>query len=151
MKLLLATDGSVHSSAALEEIAGSPYPPESSVHIISIINNVVLARGNAPMGAASEFYAESGRIAMGKAKENIENAERVLQMKNPALPVTTAIINGSPKSVILQEAEKLEVDLIFVGSHGYGPVKRFVLGSVSQAVALHAKCSVRIVKIKNKE
>lgn len=151
MKLLLATDGSLYSNAALEEIANSPYPPESSVHVISIINNVVLARGNAPMGAVNKFYAESGRMAMEKAKENIEDAERVLQMKTPALSVSTAIINGSPKSVILQEAEKLEVDLIIVGSHGYGPVKRFVLGSVSQAVALHAKCSVRIVKIKNKE
>ena len=151
MKLLFATDGSVYSSAALEEIVNSPYPPESSVHIISIINNAVLARGNAPMGAANEYYAEAGRIASSKAKDNVESAAKVLQMKNPALPVTTAIINGSPKSVILQEAEKLEVDLIIVGSHGYGPVKRFVLGSVSQAVALHSKCSVRIVKIKNKE
>ncbi len=51
--------------------------------------------------------------------------------------------------MILEEAENLETDLIIVGSHGYGAVKRFLLGSVSQAVALHAKCSVEIVRIKN--
>ncbi len=149
MKLLFATDGSAYSKAALEEIAYSPYPPESSVHIISIIDNVVFTPGNASMGAMNEYYAEAGRMAMGKAKDNIESAEKVLQIKNPALTVTTAIINGSPKSVILEEAEKLEADLIMVGSHGYRAVKRFVLGSVSHAVALHAKCSVEIVKIKN--
>ena len=149
MKLLFATDGSAYSEAALEVIANTPYPYESSVHIISIIDNIVFTPGNAPMGAMNEHYAEAGRVAMTKAKDIIENAEKVLQTKNPSLAITTAIINGSPKSVILEEAEKLETDLIIVGSHGYGAVKRFLLGSVSQAVALHAKCSVEIVRIKN--
>ncbi len=151
MKLLFATDGSAYSNAALEKIANSPYPPESSIHIISIIDNIVFTPGNAPMGAMNEYYAEATRIALSKAKDNIENAEKVLRMKNAALTVTTAIINGSPKSVILEEAEKFGADLIIVGSHGYGAVKRFLLGSVSQAVALHAKCSVEIVRIKNKK
>ncbi len=149
MKLLFATDGSAYSKAALEVIANRPYPSESSVHIISIIDNVVFTPGNAPMGAMNEYYAEAGRMAMTKAKDNIENSEKVLQTKNPSLAITTAIINGSPKSVILEEAEKLEADLIIVGSHGYGAVKRFLLGSVSQAVASHAKCSVEIVRVKN--
>lgn len=151
MKLLFATDGSDYSQAAVAEIATSPYPAESSVHIISIIDNVVFTPGNAPMGAMNEFYAESGRMALRKAKENIEKAEKILQMKNPDLTITTAIINGSAKSVILEEAEKSGTDLIIVGSHGYGAVKRFLLGSVSQTVALHAKCSVQIVRIKNRK
>ena len=151
MKLLFATDGSEYSKAALEEIANSPYPVGSSVHIISIIDNVVFTPGNAPMGAMNEYYAEAGRMALSKAKDNIKNAEEVLQMKNPILTVTTAIINGSPKSIILEESEKFGADLIIVGSHGYRAVKRFLLGSVSQAVALHAKCSVEIIRIKNKK
>ena len=56
------------------------------------------------------------------------------------------MIEGPPKLVILEEAEKFGADLIVVGSHGYGFVERFLLGSVSQAVAVHAKCSVEIVR-----
>ena len=48
--------------------------------------------------------------------------------------------------MIVEEAERWGADLILVGSHGYGSVKRFMLGSVSQAVATHAPCSVEIVR-----
>lgn len=150
MKILFATDGSTYSKAALEEIAIRPYPAQSSMHIISIIDNVLVTTQNAPMGALNEFYAESGRKAEKSAEKTVKNAAKVLRTKNPELTITTAILNGSPKSVIIEEAETFGADLIIVGSHGYGAVKRFMLGSVSQAVALHAKCSVEIIRIQNK-
>jgi nucleotide-binding universal stress UspA family protein len=62
------------------------------------------------------------------------------------LLIETMVVDGSPKEVIVEEAEKWDADLILIGSHGYGNVKRFMLGSVSQAVATHAPCSVQIVR-----
>jgi nucleotide-binding universal stress UspA family protein len=46
----------------------------------------------------------------------------------------------------LSEAAEWEADLIVVGSHGRRGVNRFLLGSVSEAVALHANCSVEIIR-----
>ncbi|HEX5084219.1 MAG TPA: universal stress protein [Blastocatellia bacterium] len=63
--------------------------------------------------------------------------------------VTTMIKSGSPKEVILDESESWDADLIVLGSHGYGGWRRFLLGSVSHAVATHAHCSVEIVRKKN--
>jgi nucleotide-binding universal stress UspA family protein len=57
-----------------------------------------------------------------------------------------SILPGSPKAVILEEAEAFGADLIVVGSHGHGALERFLLGSVSQAMTLHARCSVEIVR-----
>jgi nucleotide-binding universal stress UspA family protein len=57
-------------------------------------------------------------------------------------------MSGSPKRVILEEAEAFGADLIVVGSHGYGMVERFLLGS-SPGRALHA--SVRSVCAANAE
>jgi nucleotide-binding universal stress UspA family protein len=49
-------------------------------------------------------------------------------------------------SDILDEVEKWGADLIVLGSHGYRGWRRFLLGSVSHAVATHARCSVEIVR-----
>ena len=146
MKILLATDGSAHSKAAVEEVARRPFPLNTKVRIVSVYERIQLVTAMGPMGVSQEYYAEADLHAL-KAAENItENAAKILRKKNSALTITTIVIEGSPKSVILKEAETFGADLIVVGSHGLGAVERFLLGSVSQAVALHAKCSVEIVR-----
>ena len=98
------------------------------------------------MGVSHEYNAKFDENAFKNAEKNAKSAAEILENKNPNLLVTTKIVAGSPKSVILNEAEKFKADLIIVGSHGYGAIERFVLGSVSHSVALHAKCSVEIVR-----
>jgi len=67
------------------------------------------------------------------------------------LPVTTAVVVDSARDAILDQAEVWGADLIVVGSHGCRGYKRFLLGSVSQAVAAQAKCSVEIVRAPQKD
>lgn len=146
MKILLATDGSEQSKAAVNEIAARPFPPDTSIRIVSAYERTSLLTRVEPMGVSEEFYARADHDALKAAEEATENAAKVLRDKNPTLIVTTIATDGSPKSVILDEAKAFGADLIVVGSHGYGMVKRFLLGSVSHAVALHATCSVEIVR-----
>ena len=72
MKILLATDGSVHSKAAVEEVARRPFPPKTSVRIISVIDRAALARNIGPMGGLSEYYAEADRNALKSAEDAIK-------------------------------------------------------------------------------
>lgn len=146
MKILLATDGSAYSKAAIDEIANRSYPIKTQVRIVSVYDRVQLITAMGPMGVSQEYYAAADLQASKAAEEAIESGSKILHKKNPSLTISTIVIQGSPKSSILEEAEKFGADLIVVGSHGYGAVERFLLGSVSQAVALHAKCSVEIVR-----
>lgn len=146
MKILLATDGSAYSKAAVEEVARRPFPPSTRIHIISVIDKAALLRNIGAMGLLNEYYTEAVGNARKYAEDAIAHAANILHKQNTSLSITTAVIEGSPKSVILDEAEKFNSDLIVVGSHGAGAVKRFLLGSVSHAVSLHAKCSVEIVR-----
>lgn len=146
MKILLATDGSAYSKAAVEAVAARPLQPDTEVRIISAYERTPLIMTIDPIGVSQEYYDEAYQVALKAAEDATGNAAKILRSKNPELAITTTIIEGSPKDVILKEAETFGADLIVVGSHGYGAVERFLLGSVSQNVALHAKSSVEIVR-----
>ena len=149
MKILLAIDGSANSKAMVKEFAGRTFAPSTKVRIVTAFeNSAPLARE--PMGVLAEYYTETERLTLELSKSLTASTAKILLKKNPKLIITTAEIEGSPKHVILEEATTFGADLIVVGSHGYGTIDRFLLGSVSHAVALHAKCSVEIVRKKNK-
>ncbi|MFN2407796.1 MAG: universal stress protein [Pyrinomonadaceae bacterium] len=62
------------------------------------------------------------------------------------LKASGEVLSGKPKEIILEDAKKWNADLIVVGSHGRRGFKRFLLGSVSEAVAMNAHCSVVVVR-----
>ena len=59
---------------------------------------------------------------------------------------STELHAGDPADVICRRARELDADLIVVGSRGLGTLDRFLLGSVSAAVAQRAPCSVLVVR-----
>ena len=152
MKIILATDGSSHSKEMVKQFAGRTFAPNTKVRIICAYEKSYYMLNTAPMGAMTAYYDTADKYSQKKAEDAIENAVTTLRKKNPKLSISTAVIEGSPKSVILDEAEKFGADLIVVGSNGHGAVAAFLMGSVSHAVVLHAKCSVEIVRNrKNKQ
>ncbi len=147
MKILLATDRSIHSNAAIEEVANRPFPTGTQVLVLSVYENTsVIVSEPAPMGGLAGDYEEAGYSAMDLAEDAVKIASEIIKEKNPGLTISSKVINESPKEGILKEAESFGADLIVIGSHGRSALSRFLLGSVSHAVALHANCSVEIVR-----
>lgn len=147
MKILLAVDGSPCSDAAVSEIAGRPFPTDSQVRVISVVEPPAPLVAEPWMGSA-DYFAEVEKIEQERARQAVEGAATKLRegAESRSLQVTTDVLTGSPKRVIVEEAEGWGADLIVVGSHGYRSWERMLLGSVSQAVAMHAECSVEIVR-----
>lgn len=148
MKILLATDGSDYSKAAVNSVAERPWPEGSEVMIVSATEIP-----NVPMSEAwampDSYYKELDGAAKAQAEAAVNTAAwRIKAGKTPGLEIITVIKNGHAKEVILDKAEKWGADLIVLGSHGYNGWQRFLLGSVSHAVAAHAHCSVEIVRQK---
>jgi nucleotide-binding universal stress UspA family protein len=136
MRILIGVDDSSFSRIAVEEVARRMWAPGTAVKILSVVESPYDPEGQ---GAMSENPYKIARAA-------IDGATEVLRRSGNKFEITSDIAEGSPKRVILDEAEAWEADLIVVGSHGRRGLDRFVLGSVSQAVALHAHCSVEIVR-----
>ncbi|ESW35101.1 hypothetical protein PHAVU_001G206900 [Phaseolus vulgaris] len=69
-----------------------------------------------------------------------------LCQKKSVKDVSVEVVEGDPRNVLCEAVEKHHASMLVVGSHGYGAIKRAVLGSVSDYCAHHAHCTVMIVK-----
>ena len=144
LKILVATDGSPCSDRAVQSVAARPWPPGSEVQVVSVIHpKIPLVLEPTLTGAAGHMTAldEERR----DAPVRVRRAEEFLR-DHGQVPVIAKVLEGDPSGAILAEAELWKADLLVVGSHGHGRVTRVLLGSVSQHVALHANCSVEIVR-----
>ncbi|PIN04580.1 hypothetical protein CDL12_22889 [Handroanthus impetiginosus] len=81
------------------------------------------------------------RIAAGV----IDKAKEICAAKS-VKDVVFEVVDGDARNVLCEAVEKHHASVLVVGSHGYGAIKRAVLGSVSDYCAHHAHCSVMIVK-----
>lgn len=146
MRILLATDGSEYSAAAVDEIAERAFPKGSEIRILSVFELPTFPI--AVPWAGVDFDDEIQKQAQAQARKAVKTTERKLRAgkEGAKLKLSSKVVGGSPKQAILDEADAFKADLIVLGSHGRGRVERFLLGSVSLAVVTHAKCSVEVVR-----
>jgi len=145
MKILLAVDGSPCSDAAVEEVGRRPWPEGSSVKVLSAFE---LPTPPTPEAWALpiNYFEEMDAALRKQAQMIVERALEKLKSRVNKIAIDGQCLPGPPRTVILDEAEDWGADLIVVGSHGYNAWERFLLGSVSQSVISHAKCSVEVVR-----
>jgi nucleotide-binding universal stress UspA family protein len=62
---------------------------------------------------------------------------------DPAVQASSRLLDGDPAGVLIGQSDQL--DLLIVGSPGYGPMRSVVLGSVSRTLAREAACPVIVV------
>ena len=151
MKIVLAIDGSDFSKVAIHELIKMTLSSNSEIHIINVYEvPKTTGLGLHTMGGKIGNYIEEIRSNAQKLGNKIvSEAFDKIKTENKALTITTSVVDGLPKKEILEKAEAFDADLIVVGSQGQGAFSRSLLGSVSQYLATHAKCSVMIVKDKD--
>ena len=146
MKVLLALDGSPCSETALGEVARRPWPADTQVRVLSVVEPPAPLVAE-PYMVAVGYFEETEKALRQQASGAVERAAARLRAEpHTPLQVSTQVLTGSPKRTIVEDAEAWGADLIVVGSHGYQTWERMLLGSVSQSVAAHALCSVEIVR-----
>jgi nucleotide-binding universal stress UspA family protein len=133
MRVLLATDGSDSSVAAARSIASRPWPDASQSRIISVAD--LVEAGIEPWYTDVGLLEELLRLNREHAQKAIDAAETVLA--GTGLTSVKETILGPPKAAILDEAERW---------HGKRGINRVLLGSVSESIAVHATCSVEVIR-----
>jgi nucleotide-binding universal stress UspA family protein len=147
MRILVATDGSEYSKAAIEKCCGLIVDPKTTeIKVISAYEDAYPIAAE-PFAVSAQFYQQIVDAAENQSKEFAsEAAEMIGKHFSENGPVVTAdTLRGSPEQQIIDEAKRWKADMIVVGCHGRGFWGR-MLGSVSDAVVHHAPCSVLVVR-----
>jgi nucleotide-binding universal stress UspA family protein len=149
MKILLAVDASDCSKAAVQAVAERPWPAGSQIKILSVVEPAYVPTTDAWV-LPENYYVEIDNAARDQAHAAIAYAVEQIKASDVAanLTILAEIKDGLAKDIILEEAERWGAELVLLGSHGYKGLKKLLLGSVSNAVAAHAHCSVEIVRNK---
>ncbi|KAJ6815083.1 universal stress protein PHOS34-like [Iris pallida] len=147
--MVVAVDESEHSFHALEWTLQHFFPSSIPAPLFDLV--VVHAKpfpssvvGLAGPGAADVLpYVEAD---LKKIAARVLDKAKAMCAANSVGDVLFEVMEGDARNVLCETVEKHHADMLVVGSHGYGAIKRAVLGSVSDYCAHHAHCSVMIVK-----
>ncbi len=144
-QILVAIDGSPQSDKAAEEavrlasISGSKF--KSRVFAVLVLPNM-------KSSSFTDFFPAKPPTEMPDWQKKRDRlfyvVEKVAAKADVALE--SLVVYGDPAEELILVAEEKECDVIVIGSSGKGRMKRTLLGSVSTKVALHAHCSVYIVR-----
>jgi nucleotide-binding universal stress UspA family protein len=153
LRVLLACDGSRSAREVGEWLHRLTWPEGSIGHVIRVTESMFA-------GKVPDWLIEQARLnseeLLARAwveehdRERDSARESLLQYcgELPAIfqgqePIIT---EGHPARQILAAIDRLEIDLVVVGGHRLGPLQRFLAGSTSEHLMLHAPCSVLIVR-----
>jgi nucleotide-binding universal stress UspA family protein len=148
MRILLATDGSPCSLAAAQSVAARPWPRGSQIRIIGVAESA--AHVVEPWYFDREIMQSVIDQQIKEAKLSVASAQEIIQ-DSANLTSSTTVPLGVATGAILEEADNWKADLIVLGSHGRHGLGRLLIGSVSESVAIHARCSVEVVRKKTNE
>ncbi|KDP23405.1 hypothetical protein JCGZ_23238 [Jatropha curcas] len=150
-KILVAVDQSEESIYALSWCLKNVVSHNSEDTIILLYarppTTVYTALDGTGYLFSSDIISTMEKYSRDVAECIVEKAKKMCKEQEAlSVKVETRVENGDPREVICREAEKLCVDVLVMGSHGYGLIKRALLGSVSSHCAQNVKCPVLIVK-----
>jgi nucleotide-binding universal stress UspA family protein len=150
MKILIATDGSETAAVAAKSVASRPWPVGSEIKIISVAE-LVLAGQEIINSSSSPIYPISlleqiWSDSREHAREAVAQVRTILEATKMRIVQEEPVPEGDPRVILLKQAKEWDADLIVLGSHGRRGLDRLLMGSVSEAIALHAQCSVEIIR-----
>jgi nucleotide-binding universal stress UspA family protein len=138
--IVVPTDFSATARDALRMARALALGTRARVSIVHVVPDVwrqpwIAEAGGEVVGIQREWEKDAhDRLAALVAEETFGDAE-----------VQTVVRIGAPHAEIAAYAESQHADLIVLGTHGHGPVHRFLLGSVAERLVRTARCPVLAV------
>ncbi len=138
--IVVGTDGSDSAKRAVGEAVRLATALGAELHVVSAFEPIRGARiAGAPEGAAKVWHP------LPDANVEATLSEAAAEIRLSQVEVTTHAVQKDPAEALVEVAEKVDANMIVVGSKGMHSASRFVLGNVPNKVSHRARCNVLIV------
>jgi nucleotide-binding universal stress UspA family protein/predicted transcriptional regulator len=132
VRIIIGLDGSSCARTAVEAVAAREWPAGAEARVVT---------------ATKPFHMYGETPAMQESRVRVFQDAAMAELSEAGLAASSKMIEGDPKSVLIDEANVWGANCILVGSRGLsGALQRFFLGSVSTGVVTGAPCSVEVVR-----
>lgn len=139
--ILLAADGSPSAERATDEAVRLARTTGWPLHVVVVWRTpVIVGYGYTPMAPVHEM-SDAERQAAGDVAQRV-----VARARAAGVDATFEVREGDAADEICATARETRPELVVIGSHGWGGLRRAVLGSVSSRVVHEAPCGVLVVR-----
>jgi nucleotide-binding universal stress UspA family protein len=145
MRIVVGVDGSAESGRAIDLVISRKWIGGSAARVVGVVDIRQFVPGRElPPTLVDELYASESA-----ERERIRRAVDAAcsRLRERGLIAEGEVIDGDPRMILVDDAEEWGADSIVIGARGVSGLKRFVLGSVSYAVAARAHCSVEVARV----
>lgn len=123
--MLVPTDGSEAAEATVEKALEIARTLDATIHVLYVVDTRAIHPGGRNPLLLEEFH-ETGEQLIDDLVDRIERTSDV--------PVTGAVVEGTPYEEICDYASDHDVDVIVMGTQGRTGMKRYLIGSVTENV-----------------
>jgi nucleotide-binding universal stress UspA family protein len=149
LRIGIAVDGSKYSVAAARYVVRhrSLFGHSLAVTLIHVVPDLLtvylpgLAQMPVPM-----FSPEQAAESQAASFEAVMAPMRALFKRAGVLATELRLVDNGPGDAIARYASENKLDLLVMGSHGYGALKALVLGSVATRVAARCKTPLLLIR-----
>jgi nucleotide-binding universal stress UspA family protein len=144
MRIMLSVDGSGFNKCVVNAVKRLKLYSDTAILVLSEAMQPLAAEPWTPV--SMELQVQMEGILRERANEIAKSVLNEVKRITDAAGcrAKAEVVGGNAKYSIVDTAKEWKPDLIIMGSHGYGFIKRSLLGSVSSYVSQHAPCSVLI-------
>jgi nucleotide-binding universal stress UspA family protein len=141
-RIILAVDGSENSDAAIGVVERREWPAGTEVRVLTGVDPHWTLAIACQIGWGEENDGQQDVVSAAARRADAVGR----RLTAAGLSVGTNVRTADPKRFVVEEAEHWDADCIFLGARGHSRLERFMLGSVSSAVAGRAACTVEVVR-----
>jgi nucleotide-binding universal stress UspA family protein len=148
-KILIAIDFSDNSTQAFKNAIMLARQNDAEIHALHVIHAVAQLDPYFTIGADKlESFQENRRGALLKELNDLVKKELADFPEDLKRFVGAEVLIGHPATAILEYADQKGIDVIVIGSHGYGMIEHALLGSVAEKVLRKSTKPVFVIPLK---